>query len=54
MVFGRIYIGLSFWKAPGRVGLSGRGIIGGISSMNCGGNVGLKNGGRIMSFRFYG
>jgi len=40
-------------NAPGRVGLSGSGISDGPSIMNAGGNVGLRNGGRVVSLCFY-
>jgi hypothetical protein len=47
------YVEVSSWKAPGRVGLSASGMIGGASTRNAGGNVGLRNGGRKESLRFY-
>jgi hypothetical protein len=42
----------SLWNAPGRVGLSGRGIRGDSSKQNRGGRVGLRNGGSALSPRF--
>jgi hypothetical protein len=40
------------WNAPGRVGLSGKGITG-LSEAKARGNVGLRNGGRPLSPGFY-
>jgi hypothetical protein len=42
----------AFWKTPGSVGLSGRGMMGGSFTQKAGGKVGLKNGGSPFSPRF--